>query len=362
MSKLAELAEMGQAVWLDYIRRSFTRSGALDGALKNGVRGVTSNPSIFEAAIGDSDDYDETIRALAGTGRSPQELYETLAIEDIREAADHMRPLYEQTKGLDGYVSLEVGPNLAHDTQGTLDEAIRLNRSVDRPNLLVKIPATPEGIPAIREAIARGISINVTLIFSIQQYEQVFEAWLSGLELALERGEDISRIASVASVFVSRVDSAVDRALDERGGPADLKGMAAVDNTRLIYARFNELRAAPRCGKILAQGAQIQRPLWASTGTKNPDYPDTLYIDQLIGPDTVNTAPIKTIEAFLNHGTVRRTIDLDLDGARERRARLAEAGVDLDQILVTLLDEGVASFAASFEKLILQIEEKVKTD
>lgn len=361
MNNLNRLVEYGQSVWLDYIRRSYTRSGALAEQIERGVRGVTSNPSIFEQAIGESDDYDDAIRRLADQGRSALEIYEALAIEDIREAADQLRPLYDESAGVDGRVSLEVSPELAHDTQGTLADARRLRQAVDRPNLLVKIPATPEGIPAIRAAIAEGISINVTLIFSLAQYEQVFEAWLAGMEKALEQGRDLSAIVSVASVFVSRIDTAIDALIDKHHAPASLKGTAAVDNTRLVYARFTDMRQSARCQRVIEHSGHLQRPLWASTGTKNPDYPDTKYIDQLIGPETVNTAPLKTIEAFLDHGVVQHTIKQDLDGALERRHHLALAGIDIDKVLDGLLNDGVIAFSNAFEELIDRTEQKSRS-
>lgn len=358
MEKLVELQKQGQSVWFDYIRRSFTRSGALRGVIQQGVRGVTSNPSIFEKAIDDGGDYDDEIRTLAAEGKSPLEIYETLAIEDIREAADLFRPLYEETEGVDGRVSLEVNPQLAADTQGTIAEAVRLYNAADRPNILIKIPATPEGIPAIEEVIARGISVNVTLIFSKAQYEACAQAYLSGLEKRLQASGSLSRIVSVASVFVSRVDTAVDELLGDLPKAAELRGQIAVDNARLIYARFLELFHGERWNRLADCGARVQRPLWASTGTKNPNYPDTLYIDSLIGPDTVNTAPPDTIKAFGDHGIAAPTIGRDLDGAARRVDRLAELGVDFPAVTQKLLEDGTASFSAAFTKLLEGIERK----
>lgn len=357
MTKLHELAELGQAVWLDYIRRSFIRAGDLRSLIEKGVRGVTSNPAIFEQAIAGSNDYDDDIRRLSGEGKSVGEIYEALALEDIRQAADLLRPLYDRTDGRDGYVSLEVSPTLAHDTEGTIADAKRLFAAVDRPNIMIKIPATPAGIPAIEAVIAAGVSVNATLIFSLAQYEAAAGAYIAGLEKLLEAGGALAKTASVASFFISRADTAVDAAL-EKLGRTDLQGKIAVDNARLAYARFRERFAGERWERLSRAGARVQRPLWASTGSKNPAYSDTIYVDSLIGPDTVNTAPPATLQAFLDHGQVALTVDNDLKGARFRMAKLAELGINIESITRKLLDDGVAAFARAFANLMGGIESK----
>ena len=313
MSRLNQLTELGQAVWLDYIRRSFTQAGDLQALINQGVRGVTSNPAIFEQAIAGSDDYDEDIQRLAGENRTVNDIYEALAIEDIRQAADLLRPLYDRTAGRDGYVSLEVSPALAHDTAGTVADAKRLFAATDRANLMIKIPATPAGIPAIESVIAAGINVNVTLIFSLAQYEAAAWAYINGLEKLQKTGRSLGQTASVASFFISRVDTAVDAAL-EKIGRSDLQGTTAIDNARLAYARFREIFAGEHWDRLAGAGARVQRPLWASTGTKNPAYADTLYVDSLIGPDTVNTLPPATLKAFIDHGRASRN-------HRQRRGR-----------------------------------------
>ncbi|GAB4273842.1 MAG: hypothetical protein Kow0092_29180 [Deferrisomatales bacterium] len=357
MTKLHELAALGQAVWFDYIRRSLIDSGGLARLVDQGIRGVTSNPTIFEKAIAGSDDYDRDLEALVRQGKSAEEIYEALALDDIRRAAEVLRPVYEATEGADGYVSLEVSPHLAHDTQGTVEEARRLFAAVDRPNLMIKVPATPAGVPAVEALIAQGVNVNVTLIFSVAQYEAVAMAYQRGLEALRDRGGDLSRVASVASFFVSRVDTAVDPRL-EAAGAADLLGKVANDNAKLAYARFRELCRGPRWEALARAGARVQRPLWASTGTKNPAYSDTLYVDSLIGPDTVNTVPPATLEAFLDHGTPALTLGDDLDGARERVARLKPLGIDLDAVTADLQTAGVEAFAQSFDSLLASIAAK----
>ncbi len=364
MAQLTDFVKLGQAIWLDDIRRSYFDSGFLADLIAQGLRGLTSNPTIFDKAIAGSRDYDEAMRTLALAGKSVEEIYEALAIADIRQAADLFRPVYEVTGGADGFVSLEVNPSLAHDTQATVAEAVRLFSAVDRPNLMIKIPATVEGLPAIEEALARGINVNVTLIFSIAQYEAVAQAFMSGLEKLASAGGDLSRLASVASFFVSRVDTAVDKALeairDERsaGIAARLRGKIAVANAKLAYACFQEIFKSERWQKLAAAGARLQRPLWASTGTKNPAYSDTLYVDHLIGPHTVNTLPPATLQAVLDHARVERTVDADLDQARQDLAQLAELGIELDAITQQLQVEGVAAFQKSFESLMRSIAQK----
>jgi transaldolase/glucose-6-phosphate isomerase len=360
MTKMHELAELGQAIWLDYIRRSLITTGGLKDRVEQGLRGLTSNPSIFEKAIAGSDDYDDQLRRLSAATNSPEEMYEALAIEDIQMAADTLRPVYDETGGLDGYVSLEVSPDLAYDTQGTIAEARRLFATVDRPNLLIKVPATAEGIPAIETLIGEGVNVNVTLMFSLDQYDAVAEAYISGLERLDADGGDVSRIGSVASFFVSRVDVMVDEMLDEIGTPEAeaLKGTIGIANAKMAYQRFKSTFDSERWERLAAKGARLQRVLWASTSTKNPDYSDTLYPDNLIGPHTVNTLPPATLDAFLDHGTVGLTLESELEGERARLEQLAELGIDLDEVTDDLLKEGVDKFARPFANLMESIEEK----
>jgi transaldolase len=357
MTTLQEISKLGQAIWIDYIRRSYTRNGKLRDMVEKGVRGVTSNPTIFDKAIAGSEDYDSEIRRLVEKGKSTTEIFESLVLEDIREAAEELKPLYDKTQGRDGFVSLEVNPTLAHDTQGTISEAKRLFADVDRPNIMIKIPATPAGIPAIEETIANGINVNVTLIFSLAQYEAAANAYISGLEKLLESGKSLAKIGSVASFFVSRVDTAVDAEL-QKIGRDDLLGRIAIDNARLAYVRFSEIFAGDRWLRLLQSDAKVQRPLWASTGTKNPEYADTIYIDNLIGNNTVNTMPLATLEAFMEHGNIAKTIDMDIEGAIFRMKELAQLGIDFDAISAKLLDEGVAAFANSFKSLMNSINDK----
>ena len=355
--RLHQLHARGQSVWYDYIRRAFIASGELQALVDQGVRGVTSNPSIFEKAIAGSADYDTALRPLVDAGKSVAEIYETLALEDIQAAADILRPVFDRSDGRDGFVSLEVSPTLAHDTANTIAEARRLHAALDRPNVMIKVPATQEGIPAITALIADGISVNVTLIFSTAHYEPVAEAYLAGLERLAAKGGDLGQVASVASFFVSRVDTAVDAALEKIGERA-LQGKIAVANAKAAYARFQTIFSGARWERLAALGAQVQRPLWASTGTKNPLYPDTLYVDALIGPDTVNTVPPATLNAFLDHGTVASTLAQDMDAAHSHLARLAGLGIDLDAITGKLQEDGVAAFAKSFEALMDSVAAK----
>lgn len=357
MTKLHELAALGQAAWFDYIRRSFITSGELQELVEQGIRGVTSNPAIFEKAIAGSSDYDEDMKKLIKQGKSVDEIYESLAMDDIGRAADILLPVYKESNGDDGYVSLEVSPDLANDTEESIIEARRLFNSLARPNIMIKIPATPAGIPVVKALISEGINVNVTLIFSLEHYEEVAHAYISGLEKRLSTGEDLGRVASVASFFVSRVDTAVDDKLAAMGR-TDLLGRIAVDNARLAYARYTEIFSGGRWQKLAEAGAHVQRPLWASTGTKNPGYPATLYVDTLIGPDTVNTIPPATLDAFMKHGTIARTVDSDLDGARSRIAALAGLGIDLQAVTTKLQDDGVVAFAKPFASLMQSIAAK----
>lgn len=321
------------------------------------MRGVTSNPSIFKKAIARSADYDEAIQALADTDLSAGQIYEVLALADIRRAADLLRPIYDETGDVDGYVSLEVDPALAHDTARTIVEARRLFNTLDRPNVMIKVPATPAGIGAVGALIAGGISVNVTLIFSLAHYEAAVEAYLSGLEQRAAAGGDISHVASVASFFISRVDSAVDELLAGAGN-RNLQGKIGIANARSAYARFQQLFSGPRWEALAEKGARVQRPLWASTSTKNPAYPDTLYVEQLVGRDTVNTVPPATLKAFIDHGVPGAPLGEDAQAAWEQLAQLAVLGIDLDVVTQALQDEGVAAFARSFDALIASVAEK----
>ncbi len=360
MTKLHELAALGQSVWFDFIRRSLLTSGEMERLVAMGVRGVTSNPAIFEKAIAGSEDYDEALRALAMEGRSVEAIYEALAIEDIRRAADVLRPVYEASGGVDGYVSLEVAPALAHDTARTVAEARRLFRAVGRPNVMIKVPATEEGLPAITALLGEGVNVNVTLIFSPAQYAAVVEAYLAGLEALAASGGELHSVASVASFFVSRIDTAVDRLL-EAIGAAELQGRTALAVAKVAYRRFRELFRGERWARLAAQGARVQRLLWASTSTKNPAYADTLYVDNLIGPDTVNTLPPVTLEAFLDHGTVALTVGAGVDEAEAHLARLAELGIEMEAVYRRLLDEGVRKFSEAFDRLLASVARKRAT-
>lgn len=368
MAKLTDLQTLGQSLWYDNIARDLLHSGEIQRLVDEGVMGLTSNPAIFKNAITNSAIYDQQIRELALAGKTAEEIYEVMAVEDIRAAADILRSVYERTGGADGYVSLEVSPHLARDTEGTLAEAKRLYAWVDRPNLMVKIPATQEGLPAIEEALFSGLNINITLIFSRRVHSQVMEAYLTALERRAKAGKAVKGIASVASFFVSRVDTLVDKMLDERiagtSDPAEqerlknLQGKAAIGNARLAYRLFREVFDAPRFRPLEASGARVQRPLWASTGTKNPGYSDVLYVEELIGPNTVNTAPPQTIDAFRDHGRTAMTIGPDLDAARILEADLAAVGIDMDAVTDKLLVDGLAVFVEPFQQMLNAIETK----
>lgn len=357
MTKIHDLQQLGQSIWLDYIRRQFITNGGLQASLQDGVRGVTSNPSIFEKAIAGSMDYDVAMKPLAEAGQSVEEIYDALVIEDIQMAADILRPIYDESGKVDGYISLEVSPTLAHDTDGTVADARRYWAAVDRPNLMIKVPATPEGIPAIETLISEGINVNVTLMFNMHHYEDVANAYINGIETLVANGGDASDVASVASFFVSRVETAVDNALEEKGN-TELLGKIAVANSQVVYKRFKELFGDERWNKLADAGARVQRPLWASTSTKNPQYPDTKYVDSLIGEHTVNTVPPNTLDAFTNNGTAALTIEDGLAEAEAALSKLDEIGIDLGQITQDLQDAGVASFAKSFESLMGSIAEK----
>jgi transaldolase/glucose-6-phosphate isomerase len=361
-NQLQELTAAGQSIWLDNIKRDMFASGELQRLIALGVRGMTSNPTIFEKAIGSGNDYDAQLGSLAGSGLDANGLFEALAIQDIRNALDLFRPLYD-AGGADGFVSLEVSPLLASDTASTLAAAKRLWAAVDRPNLMIKIPGTPQGLPAVTAAIAAGINVNVTLIFSVENYEAVAEAYIAGLERRLERGEPLEGIASVASVFVSRIDTAVDKLLADRVAKGEaisgLLGKTGVANLKLTYERYRALFGSPRFAALAAAGAQPQRPLWASTGTKNPAYSDLLYVENVVAPNTVNTLPPATLDALLSHGRIRpNSIDEDLAGARATLAGLAAAHISLAEVTQRLQDDGVTSFADSYNTLLAAIESK----
>jgi len=354
--RLKRLQEIGQSVWVDSLSREDVVEGGLRRLVEEGVSGVTSNPTIFQQAISGSPLYDEQLRELAGE-EEPREVFFRLAREDIRGACDVLMPVYERTGGEDGYVSLEVSPDLAYDTEGTVEEAQRLHEMVERPNLLVKIPATREGLPAIEEMISRGRSINVTLIFSLGRYREVAGAYIRGLRRLVGSGGDPSRVASVASFFVSRVDTEADRRVEAAGRP-ELKGRLAVANAKLAYQEFKRIFSGPEWERLASAGARVQRPLWASTSTKNPEYSDVKYVEELVGPQTVNTMPHSTLRATMDHARVRPTLEEGLEEARKTFALVREAGVDYDDLTRVLEEEGVRKFADSFQELLREIEQK----
>jgi transaldolase / glucose-6-phosphate isomerase len=361
MNPLQQLAACGQSPWLDYLKRSLIRNGELQALIdRDGLKGLTSNPSIFEKAIAESDDYAGAMaQYLKGADHGVSDIYEHLAIADIQAAADILRPVYDQTQRRDGYVSLECSPYLANDTKATIGEATRLWAAVNRPNLMVKVPATPAGIPAVRELIGRGLNINITLLFAVSVYEDVVEAYISGLENLTRAGGDVSKVASVASFFVSRIDTAVDKRLDklsDKGSADRLRGKVAIANAKLAYARYQALFSVQRWQKLAAAGAKTQRLLWASTSTKNPNYKDTLYVEALVGRDTVNTIPPATMDAFRDHGKVSPdAIEQDVEGARAMLADLERGGISLKAITEELTVEGVQQFADAFDKLFATI-------
>jgi transaldolase len=362
MTKIQRLfREHDQSPWLDNLPRAYLRDGTLEELVRNGIRGVTANPTILARAIQGSDAYDDQFRALVATGRSVEEAYWELVVSDVAEACSVLEPLFDASAGQDGFVSIEVAPDVAHDTEATIRAARALHERIDCANLLVKIPATPEGIPAIRAMTAEGRSINVTLIFSLTRYTEVIEAYLSGLEVLASEGGDPATVRSVASFFVSRVDTEVDRRLGGLDVPAvaELRSRAAIAQARLAYQLFRERFAGERWTRLAALGAHVQRPLWASTSTKDPALPDTRYVDSLIGPDTVTTLPESTIAAFEHHGVLRRTLDADPDEAREVMRRLGACGVDMDDVGVTLEHQGIAAFDASFREVLGALDGKV---
>ncbi|MFQ5840072.1 MAG: transaldolase, partial [Candidatus Methylomirabilales bacterium] len=356
---LKRLQEFGQSFWYDNIHRGLITAGGLQRLIdEDGLRGVTSNPTIFEKAIAGSADYQDAIQVLVREGLDAKALFEALSIEDIQSAADLLRPVYDGTQGADGLVSLELPPALAHDTEGSVAEAHRLFRKVDRPNVMIKVPGTREGIPAVERLISDGININITLLFSLARYEEVMEVYIRGLERRVQEDRPVDGVASVASFFVSRVDTAVDRALDallkttrnagERARLEGLKGKAAIANAKLAYQRFKATFNDKRFKALEAAGARVQRPLWASTSTKNPAYRDVLYVEELIGPNTINTMPTQTIEAFRDHGRLRPSLEEDVEGARRTLKELAEVGVDMHAVTEKLQVDGVKAFGESY--------------
>jgi transaldolase len=359
----------GQSVWQDDISRDMLNRGEIRKGIEEiGIRGLTSNPTIFEKAIAAGTAYDDEIAALLEGDLDASAIFETVAVHDIQAACDLFRPVYDSAEGRDGFVSIEVSPLSARNGEQTAEDARRLWAAVDRPNLMVKIPGTSEGAPVIRQMLEEGVNINITLLFSIDSYEQVARAYLDALQTRLDAGQPIDRLASVASFFVSRVDTLVDKLLDEkiaaaqddaeRGHLESLKGKAAVANAKIAYESFQRLFSGPAWEKLSAAGAAVQRPLWASTSVKNPAYPDTMYVDDLIGPDTVNTMPRPTIAAFLDHGTVERTVDRDLAAAHQTMQDLAAVGIDMDAVTRQLEEEGIASFVKSFELLLAGVGSK----
>lgn len=370
MNRLRQLQDFGQSIWFDNIHRAMLHNGELAAMIRDdGLRGITSNPTIFEKAITGSTDYDGAIAEIlnAQPGITNRELFFNLAIQDIQGAADMLLPVYRETNGQDGYVSLEVGPDLAYDTKGTIEEAQRLWKRVNRPNLMIKVPATKAGLPVIEKLINDGINVNVTLLFSVQRYREVVDAYISGLEARLRRGQALNHVASVASFFVSRVDSAVDKILSGMSSSRSaelarsLMGKMAIANAKLAYASFNEIFASKRFVALKEHGAQVQRLLWASTGTKSAEYSDVLYLDELIGPHTVNTVPPATYKAFKDHGNAKSTLAGGLDMAQKQFAQVTGLGVDMDKVTDALEKEGVDAFAKSFTNLLAAIDAKTST-
>jgi len=370
MNPLKALGEQGQSIWLDYMRRNLITSGELQRLIDNdGLKGLTSNPTIFQKAVEGSEDYDDLFREWAPRAGSAGEVFEVLAIRDIGDAARIFRPVWEQTRHGDGYCSIEVTPTLAYDTQGTVAEAHRLWKKLGVQNVMVKIPGTLEGVPAIEQCVSDGLNINVTLLFSQDAYVAAAEAYIRGLEKRAARGEDVSKSASVASFFVSRIDSLVEKTIASREKTAtpqqralfdEVTGKVAIANAKQAYQKYKQLFSGPRWQKLADKGAKTQRVLWASTGTKNPKYSDVLYIEQLIGPDTVNTIPPATLDAFRDHGKVRRTLDQGLDEANAVMSRLEQSGISMKAVTDQLVEDGVKAFSVSFAELISAVESRLK--
>lgn len=367
---LLELAELGQSIWLDYTRRDLVLSGELRRLIdEDGLRGMTSNPSIFEKAIVGSPLYEEDIRAMTFEGQSPKMIYETLSQRDVQGAADEFRSVYDETDGRDGYVSLEVNPHLAHDTKGTIVEARRLWRALNRPNVFIKVPATIEGLPAIQQLISEGINVNITLLFGLPRYRQVAAAYIAGIEARANEGKPVEHVASVASFFLSRVDSLVDPLLQkliaQGGKEADVakkvRGQVAIASTRMAYQIYKEIFQSERFAKLASRGARVQRLLWASTSTKNPEYSDLKYVETLIGPDTINTVTVETLNAYRDHGEPNASLEHDVERADWVLQRLPELGINLDQVTQQLEDEGVEKFNNAFDKLMQALTQSCRT-
>jgi transaldolase len=367
-NRLQELHDAGVSIWLDFIERKMLRNGDLDRRIReDSLTGMTSNPTIFEKALAEGDAYDDQIRTVGGDFTA-MELFELIATTDVRDACDHFRGVYAKSNAYDGYVSIEVSPGAANDARATISEATRLWATVDRPNAFVKVPGTVEGAKAVRQLIANGININITLLFAIDAYKAVIDAYMAGLEDRVAAGKDIKHVHSVASFFVSRVDTEVDKRLDAaiKDNPSrkqeldGLRGKAAIANAKLAYRLFQNEIASPRWKKLAEHGASVQRPLWASTSTKNPAYRDVMYVEQLIGPDSVNTMPPQTIEAFRDHGVVKRTVDAGVDEAQQLIETLRREGISIDSVTDKLLADGITSFQTSFDELIAGLQKKTK--
>lgn len=364
---LLKLQALGQSIWIDFIRRGMIRSGELQQLIEqDGVSGVTSNPSIFEKAITESQDYDEAIRTLIAEGKTADEIYLQLSIEDIQGVAGLLRPIYDRTTGGDGFVSLEVSPGLANDTAGTIEEARRLWSLVERPNTMIKVPGTREGLPAIRQLTGEGLNINITLLFGLPRYREVADAYISGLETLAAKGMDLKQVSSVASFFLSRIDVLLDPVLEEKqrsGGPqvelaGRLQGQAAIASAKVAYQIYQEIFESERFKRLAGLGAKPQKLLWASTSTKNPAYSDTKYVEPLIGPDTINTVPIETLDAYRDHGSPQRTLDRDVSEAYQALEDLSSIGIDLDAATQRLEEEGVEKFVSAHDRLIAALREK----
>jgi transaldolase len=366
---LLKLRALGQSIWMDYISRHMINSGELLKLIEeDGLCGVTSNPSIFDKAIAGSRDYDDAIGTLALAGKSTEEIYQSLTVEDVQQAADIFRPTYDRLQGEDGFVSLEVNPHLAHDTQGSIAEARQLWAALNRPNVFIKVPATKEGLPAIRQLISEGVNVNVTLLFGLPRYREVAESYIAGLEARTARGQPISGLASVASFFLSRIDVLIDPLLEEimaKGGPeavtaARVHGQIAIASAKMAYQIYQEIFKSDRFRQLAAQGASPQRVLWASTSTKNPEYPDVKYVEPLIGPQTINTLPVETIDAYRGHGDPALRLEEHLDEAADFLNRLAELKIDLDQVTQQLEDEGVEKFNQPYDSLLGTLADRCK--
>lgn len=367
---LLEIKAYGQSIWMDNLNRDLIQSGELQELVSDrNISGITSNPAIFQKAIAGNKIYDQDIEAGIRAGKSVNDIYEDLVFTDIRNACDVLRPIYDRTDGLDGYVSIEVPPSMARDTEGTIQEAMRYYRTLERPNVMIKIPGTPEGMPAVERVIREGINVNITLLFSVDSYVESAWAYIRGLEARAEAGEDISKISSVASFFLSRIDTNVDDRIDqllhgednlsEKAELQELKGKVAIANAKMAYQKFKEIFSSDRWQALAEKGANVQRLLWASTSTKNPAYSDVMYVNELVGPDTVNTLPPDTIEACSDHCDIASRVELDVDQAQQVLATLNEVGINLDEVMDELLEEGIDKFIKPFDSLMSSLEEKI---